>query len=79
MGAVATQAAANRTYGPKAIALLEQGLTREEVSKRITDEAPIGTDAEGRSAAYTGRHVINRNYDPDDRVHFGGGPGTRRV
>ena len=27
VGAVATQAAANRTYGPKAIALLEQGLS----------------------------------------------------
>src|SRR6185436_1246042 len=38
VGAVATQAAANRTYGPKAIALLKQGLTPEEVIKRITDE-----------------------------------------
>ena len=32
-------------------------------------------DAEGRSAAYTGRYVVNRNYDPDDRVHFGGSAG----
>src|SRR5262252_8514294 len=31
VGAVATQAAANRTYGPKAIALLKQGLSPEEV------------------------------------------------
>src|SRR5687767_2052139 len=38
VGAVATQASANRSYGPKAIALLEQGLSPEEVVKRITDE-----------------------------------------
>ena len=38
VGAVATQASANRQYGPKAIALLEQGLTPAEVVKRITDE-----------------------------------------
>src|SRR5262245_49333949 len=40
VGAVATQASANRTYGPKAIALLEQGLSPAEVVKRITDEDP---------------------------------------
>src|SRR5215510_22588 len=38
VGAVATQASANRQYGPKAIALLEQGLSPAEVVKRITDE-----------------------------------------
>src|SRR6185436_14917067 len=38
VGAVATQASANRMYGPKAIALLEQGLSPAEVVKRITDE-----------------------------------------
>src|SRR4051812_35323822 len=40
VGAVATQASANRLYGPKAIALLEQGLAPDEVVKRITDEDP---------------------------------------
>src|SRR2546425_13068641 len=40
VGAVATQAAANRLYGPKAIALLEQGLSPADVVKRITDEDP---------------------------------------
>src|SRR5215470_11985611 len=40
VGAVATQAAANRSYGPKAIALLEQGLSPAEAVKRITDEDP---------------------------------------
>src|SRR5215213_1023041 len=40
LGAVATQASANRQYGPKAIALLKQGLSPEAVIKRITDEDP---------------------------------------
>ena len=35
VGAVATQAAANRLYGPKAIALLEQGLTPADVVKLL--------------------------------------------
>jgi uncharacterized Ntn-hydrolase superfamily protein len=79
VGAVATQASANRTYGPKAIALLEQGLSPAEVVKRITDEDPgrdtrqVGViDNKGRSAVYTGKRVIDRNSDPNDLVHLGG-------
>ena len=72
-------ASANRQYGPKAIALLEQGLSPEEVVKRITDEDPgrdtrqvAVIDAKGRSAVYTGKRVIDRNSDPNDPVHLGG-------
>jgi uncharacterized Ntn-hydrolase superfamily protein len=79
VGAVATQASANRSYGPKAIALLQQGLSPAEVVKRITDEDPgrdtrqvAVIDATGRSAVYTGRRVIERNSDPKDLVHLGG-------
>ncbi len=79
VGAVATQASANRQYGPKAMALLKQGLSPEEVVKRITDEdAGRDTrqvaviDTRGRSAVYTGKRVIDRNSDPKDPVHFGG-------
>ena len=79
VGAVATQASANRQYGPKAIALLEQGLSPEEVIKRITDEDPgrdtrqvAVIDTKGRSAVYTGKRVIDRNSDPKDLVHLGG-------
>jgi uncharacterized Ntn-hydrolase superfamily protein len=79
VGAVATQASANRQYGPKAIALLEQGLSPAEVVKRITDEDPgrdtrqvAVIDAKGRSAVYTGKRVIDRNHDPKDLVHLGG-------
>ncbi len=78
VGAVATQASANRSYGPKAIALLEQGLSPTEVVKRITDEDPgrdtrqvAVIDTKGRSAVYTGKRVIDRNSDPADTVHFG--------
>ncbi len=79
VGAVATQASANRQYGPKAIALLEQGLSPEEVVKRITGEDPgrdsrqvAVIDTKGRSAVYTGKRVIDRNSDPKDLVHLGG-------
>jgi uncharacterized Ntn-hydrolase superfamily protein len=74
VGAVATQASANRQYGPKAIALLQQGLTPAEVVTRITDEDAARDsrqvaviDIKGRSAVYTGRRVIDRNSDPKDR------------
>src|SRR6185503_7344042 len=79
VGAVATQASANRSYGPKAIALFEQGLSPAEVVKKITDEDPgrdtrqvAVIDAAGRSAVYTGKRVIERNFDKNDPVHFGG-------
>src|SRR2546423_12381614 len=38
VGAVATQASANRSYGPKAIALLEQGFSPAQVVERLTAE-----------------------------------------
>ena len=78
VGAVATQASANRLYGPKAMALLKQGLSPEEVVKRLTDEDPgrdsrqvAVLDTKGRSAVYTGKRVIDRNNDPKDPVHLG--------
>jgi uncharacterized Ntn-hydrolase superfamily protein len=78
VGAVATQASANRLYGPKAMSLLEQGLSPEEVVKRLTDEDPgrdsrqvAVLDTSGRSAVYTGKRVIDRNNDPKDPVHLG--------
>jgi uncharacterized Ntn-hydrolase superfamily protein len=79
VGAIATQAAANRLYGPKAIELLKQGLSPAEVVKRLTDEDPgrdtrqvAVIDANGRSAVYTGKHVIDRNSDAADAIHLGG-------
>jgi len=79
VGAVATQAAANRLYGPKAIELLKQGLSPADVVKRLTDDDPgrdtrqlAVIDAQGRSAVYTGKHVIDRNADVSDVIHLGG-------
>ena len=78
VGAVATQAATNRTYGPKAMALLKQGLSPAEVIKKITGDDPdrdrrqvAVIDTKGRMAAYTGKYVIDRDLDPKDHVHFG--------
>src|SRR5262249_13656426 len=60
VGAVATQASANRSYGPKAIAMLEQGLSPAEIVKKVTDEDPGklqrqvgGIRGKGRSAGCT--------------------------
>ena len=79
VGAVATQASANRSYGPKAMALLKQGLSPADVVTRITDEDSgrdsrqvAVIDTQGRSAVYTGKRVIDRNFDKNDPVHYGG-------
>jgi len=83
VGAVATQAAANQLYGPKAMELLKQGLSPAEVVKRLTDEDP-GRDrrqlavinAKGESAVYTGKRVLDRNSDKADPIHLGGYAGS---
>jgi uncharacterized Ntn-hydrolase superfamily protein len=61
VGAVATQAYANPRYGPDGLALLRQGLSAEEVVKRLTDAdegrdvRQLGiVDAAGRGATFTG-------------------------
>ena len=60
-GAIATQAYANPRYGPEGLALLQQGLSAQEVVDRLV-EADDGrehrqlgvVDAGGRSASHTG-------------------------
>ena len=61
VGAVATQSYANPRYGPDGLALLRQGLSAEEVVKRLTDaddgraHRQLGVvDAAGRGATFTG-------------------------
>jgi uncharacterized Ntn-hydrolase superfamily protein len=65
-GAVATQAYANPRYGPDGLALLRQGLSAEEVVRRLTeaddgrDERQLGVvDAQGRAATYTGSSCLD--------------------
>jgi uncharacterized Ntn-hydrolase superfamily protein len=67
IGAIATQAGANRTYGPKAIALLKQGLSPAEIVKKITDEDPgresrqvAVIDMQGRTAVFTSKTILSR-------------------
>jgi uncharacterized Ntn-hydrolase superfamily protein len=60
-GAVATQSYANPRYGPDGLALLRQGLSAQEVVRRLTDaddgrdQRQVGiVDAQGRAATFTG-------------------------
>jgi uncharacterized Ntn-hydrolase superfamily protein len=62
VGAIATQAYANPSYGPNGLALLREGLSANEVVERLTsedagrDERQLGVvDASGESASWTGR------------------------
>ncbi|MGH3007973.1 MAG: DUF1028 domain-containing protein [Gaiellaceae bacterium] len=61
VGAIATQAYANPSYGPNGLALLREGLSAEQVVERLTaeDEGRVErqlgiVDAKGRSASFTG-------------------------
>jgi uncharacterized Ntn-hydrolase superfamily protein len=62
VGAIATQAYANPSYGPNGLALLREGLSASEVVERLTSEdegreqRQLGVvDANGGSASWTGR------------------------
>jgi uncharacterized Ntn-hydrolase superfamily protein len=66
VGAVATQALANVSYGPNGLKLLEQGLDAQEVVDRLTaedegrDHRQLGViDNQGRSATFTGKSCID--------------------
>jgi len=76
VGAIATQAWANTSYGPKSLVLLEQGMTAEETIKIITqhdekrEHRQVGiVDSFGNVASFTGKkcfdwagHVSGENY-----------------
>ena len=66
VGAIATQAYANPSYGPNGLELLREGLSAEEVVRRLTeeddgrDERQLGVvDASGASAAWTGSGCLD--------------------
>jgi uncharacterized Ntn-hydrolase superfamily protein len=65
VGAMATQAWANTSYGPRGLELLQAGHTPAEIIEVLTStdehahERQLGiVDAEGRSATYTGKKCI---------------------
>jgi uncharacterized Ntn-hydrolase superfamily protein len=75
VGAIATQAYANPSYGPNGLTLLREGFTASEVVERLTaaddgrDERQLGVvDAQGDSASWTGP-------DCNDWAGHGTGPG----
>jgi uncharacterized Ntn-hydrolase superfamily protein len=66
VGAIATQALANVSYGPKGLELLRRGLSAEEVVEHLTEadngraDRQLGVvDAEGRAASYTGSACLD--------------------
>src|SRR5579864_7395632 len=68
VGAVATQANVNVGYGQQAIDLLRQGMTAQEVLKKLLADDTFPdkdgrqvaiVDAKGNVAAYTGAHAPN--------------------
>ena len=61
VGAIATQAQTNRSYGPRGLGLLRQGFSAEEVGKRLlaedagSENRQLGiVDARGRTFNFTG-------------------------
>src|SRR5438067_9086691 len=61
VGAIATQSYANPRYGPDGLALLREGLSADEVVRRLTSadegrtERQLGVvDGQGRAATFTG-------------------------
>ena len=75
-GAVATQSWANTSYGPRGLALMEEGLSGGEAVHKLTQEdkdralRQVGVvDASGNAAAFTGEecfewagHLVGENY-----------------
>ncbi len=82
VGAIATQASANQSYGPRGLELLEQGLSPDEVVTRLTnadegrDRRQLAViDAKGRVSAYTGSrtsdwagHIEGNNYSVQGNI-----------
>lgn len=65
-GAIATQALANISYGPRGLSLLSAGRSADEVVKVLTDPDPekekrqLGVvDAQGNAESFTGRECID--------------------
>ena len=85
VGAIATQAAANQTYGPRGLELLELGLSPDEVVAHLTgsdagrERRQLAViDAHGRVRAYTGSgtsawagHIEGEDYSVQGNILAG--------
>ncbi len=75
-GAVATQSWANTSYGPRGLAMMEEGMSAQDAVAKLTEQdgdralRQIGVvDAKGNAAAFTGEecydwagHIVGGNY-----------------
>ncbi|MBI2845443.1 MAG: DUF1028 domain-containing protein [Chloroflexi bacterium] len=66
VGAIATQAWANLSYGPEGLHLLNRGLSAQEVVEELTKDDPdrekrqLGVvDGQGRAASFTGKECLH--------------------
>ncbi len=85
VGAIATQAYANVTYGPRGLELLQNGKSAKETVQLLTDADPehdfrqLGViDAQGNAAAFTGEkcndwagHFIGTNFSVQGNILAG--------
>jgi len=85
VGAIATQALANLTYGLRGLSLLEQGMNAQSVIKALTSSDPlmekrqIGiVDSKGNSASFTGKecypyagHIVGNNFSVQGNILAG--------
>ncbi|NHJ48650.1 MAG: DUF1028 domain-containing protein [Asgard group archaeon] len=76
IGAIATQAYCNTSYGPDGLELLEKGMSAEDVIELLTEHdlkkehRQVGiVDSKGNAAAFTGQecydwagHIVGKNY-----------------
>jgi len=76
VGAIATQAWANTSYGPRGLAMLKREMTPSQVARTLTakdkerEKRQVGVvDAKGRVAAFTGKecnewagHLVGKHY-----------------
>lgn len=82
VGAVATQSWANTRYGPEGLALLEQGLSPDEVIAKLVTDDPgrnlrqvAAINAKGEASAFTGEecfdwagHKIGKNHSAQGNI-----------
>src|SRR5438105_10324489 len=66
VGALASQANANGSFGPRGLVLLSQGLRAEQVVTQLLADDPLRdtrqlgvVDSQGRAAAHTGQRCMN--------------------
>ena len=85
VGAIATQALANPTYGPRGLELLERGYSAKRALEILVSEDPLRehrqvgiVDAKGEAAAFTGKecypyagHIVGSGYTVQGNIIAG--------